>query len=167
MMQAQYTFTPEQQKYLTLLSLQYPTVEAASTEIIRLRTILNLPKGTEHFLSDIHGEYEAFLHILNSASGEAKEKLTELFGKELSSQQINDLATLIYYPGAKLALVSDELEHMDDWYRTTIHQLIQFCRFLSGKHTRQKVRTYIPEGYCQIIEEMMDLCHATRARADQ
>ena len=167
MMHNKHSFTPEQQKYLTLLSRQYPTVEAASTEIIRLRTILNLPKGTEHFLSDIHGEYEAFLHILNSASGEAKEKLTELFGEEMSSRQINELATLIYYPSAKLALAADELENMDEWYHTTIDQLVQFCRFLSGKHTRQKVRTYIPEGYCHVIEELMDLCYGTRDRVGQ
>ena len=161
------TFTPEQQHYLDLLSRQYPTVQAAATEIIHLRAILNLPKGTEHFLSDIHGEYEAFLHILNSASGETKEKLTELFGEVLSPREINDLATLIYYPAAKLALVSDETEDLDGWYRTTIHQLVQFCRFLSGKHTRMKVRTYMPQGYTQIIEELLDLCHATRARAGQ
>ena len=164
---AKQTLTPEQQRYLTLLSKQFPTVEAASTEIIRLRAILNLPKGTEHFLSDIHGEYEAFLHILNSASGEAKEKLAELYGDQLSQKEINDLATLIYYPAAKLALISEENQDLDDWYRTTIHLLVQFCRFLSGKHTRQKVRTYIPQGYCQIVEELMDLCHATRARAGQ
>ena len=166
-MYAKQAFTPEQQHYLSLLSKQFPTIEAASTEIIRLRAILNLPKGTEHFLSDIHGEYEAFLHILNSASGETKEKLTELYADILSPQEISDLATLIYYPAAKLALVADENSNLDDWYRTTIHLLVQFCRFLSGKHTRQKVRTYIPQGYRHIIEELMDLCHATRARAGQ
>ena len=166
-MRAQQSFTPAQQHYLNLLSRQFPTVEAASTEIICLQAILNLPKGTEHFLSDIHGEYEAFLHIMNSASGETKEKLTELYGDTLSDQAISDLATLIYYPSAKLALVADENANTEQWYRTTIHQLVQFCRFLSGKHTRQKVRTYIPQGYCHIIEELMDLCHATRARAGQ
>ena len=101
-------FTPEQLHYLRLLSKQYPTVQEAGTEIIRLNAILNLPKGTEHFMSDIHGEHEAFLHILNSASGEVKEKLEELFGNTMTQRDRNDLATLIYYPQAKIALISDE-----------------------------------------------------------
>lgn len=92
------TFTPEQLHYLRLLAKQYPTVQAAGTEIIKLQAILNLPKGTEHFISDIHGEHEAFLHILNSCSGEVKEKLDELFGNTLSQRDRNELATLIYYP---------------------------------------------------------------------
>ncbi len=99
-------FEPEQLRYLQLLSKQYPTVQAASTEIIRLQSILNLPKGTEHFMSDIHGEYDAFLHILNSCSGEVKEKLKEIFGTSLSQRDRNDLATLIYYPKSKLELVA-------------------------------------------------------------
>ena len=93
-------FTPEQLHYLRLLSKQYPTVQAAGTEIIRLKAILNLPKPTEHFMSDIHGEHEAFLHILNSGSGEVKEKLEELFGNTMTQRDRNDLATLIYYPAA-------------------------------------------------------------------
>ena len=101
------TFTPEQLRYLQLLAKQYPTVQAAGTEIIRLQSILNLPKGTEHFMSDIHGEYDAFLHILNSCSGEVKEKLKEIFGTSLSQRDRNDLATLIYYPKSKLELVAD------------------------------------------------------------
>ena len=98
-------FTPEQLHYLRLLSKQFPTVQAAGAEIIKLKTILNLPKGTEHFMSDIHGEHEAFLHILNSGSGEVKEKLEELFGNAMTQRDRNDLATLIYYPASKLALV--------------------------------------------------------------
>ena len=98
-------FTSEQLHYLRLLSKQFPTVQAAGTEIIRLQAILNLPKGTEHFMSDIHGEHEAFLHILNSGSGEVKEKLEDLFGNAMTQRDRNDLATLIYYPRAKLALV--------------------------------------------------------------
>ncbi|MEE1145832.1 MAG: fructose-bisphosphatase class III, partial [Bacteroidaceae bacterium] len=97
-------FTSEQLHYLRLLSKQYPTVQSAGTEIIRLKAILNLPKGTEHFMSDIHGEHEALLHILNSGSGELKEKLEELFGNSMTQRDRNDLATLIYYPRAKLAL---------------------------------------------------------------
>ena len=128
-MDAKRTFTPEQLHYLRLLSKQYPTVQAAGTEIINLRAILNLPKGTEHFMSDIHGEHEAFLHILNSCSGEVKDKLDELFGATMTQRDRNDLATLIYYPSAKLALVSDENEDMEEWYRITLHRLVLLCRW--------------------------------------
>ena len=134
-------FTDEELHYLRLLSRQYPTVEAAGTEIIRLQAILNLPKPTEHFMSDIHGEHEAFLHILNSGSGEVKEKLEELFGNSMTQRDMNDLATLIYYPTSKLALVADEEENLEEWYRLTIHRLVDLCRFVSTKHTRAKVRT--------------------------
>ena len=160
-------FSVEQLHYLNVLSRQYPTVQSASTEIIRLRSILNLPKGTEHFMSDIHGEYEAFLHILNSGSGEVKDKLTDLFGGILSKQEIGELATLIYYPSAKMARVADELADMDEWYRTNIHCLTLLCHHLSGKHTRGKVRTYIPEGYEHIIDELLDLCDTEGTRKEQ
>ena len=160
-------FSVEQLHYLNVLSCQYPTVQSASTEIIRLRSILNLPKGTEHFMSDIHGEYEAFLHILNSGSGEVKDKLTDLFGGILSKQEIGELATLIYYPSAKMARVADELADMDEWYRTNIHCLTLLCHHLSGKHTRGKVRTYIPEGYEHIIDELLDLCDTEGTRKEQ
>ena len=148
-------FTPEQLHYLRLLSKQYPTIQAASTEIINLRAILNLPKGTEHFLSDIHGEHEAFLHILNSCSGEVKEKLEELFGNSLTARDRNELATLIYYPAAKLALVADQTEDLDEWYRITLHRLVQVCRFVSVKYTRNKVRSAMPAGYEEIIDELL------------
>ena len=161
------SYSIDQLHYLNLLSKQYPTVQAASSEIIRLRTILNLPKCTEHFLSDIHGEHEAFLHILNSGSGETKEKLEELFKQVLSQQQISDLATLIYYPAAKLALVADELEDMDAWYSETIHRLVEFCHFASVKHTQNKIRSYIPEGYGQVIDELLNLCNETGFKHDQ
>ena len=160
-------FSPDQLHYLRLLSKQYPTVQDAATEVIRLRSILNLPKGTEHFMSDIHGEHEAFLHILNSGSGETKEKLAECFGDVVSQSEINDMATLIYYPKAKLALISDENDDLDEWYRTTIHQLIQFSRFVSGKHTRPIVRSYMPEAYSQVIDELMYLCDEGGAKEGQ
>ena len=136
MMDNKHSFTPEQLHYLRLLSKQYPTVQAAGTEIIRLQAILNLPKPTEHFMSDIHGEHEAFLHILNSGSGEVKEKLEELFGNSMTQRDRNDLATLIYNPGSKLALVADEEENLEEWYRLTIHRLVDLCRYVSTKHTR-------------------------------
>ena len=152
------TFSPAELRYLKLLAKQYPTLQDASNEAIRLEAILNLPKGTEHFMSDIHGEYEAFLHILNSSSGEVKEKLNEFFEDRLSQQQRNDLATLIYYPEAKLSLVAKTEENMDEWLRVTLDQLVRFCRFVSVKHTRAKVRTFIPEGYENLIDELINLC---------
>ena len=148
-------FTQEQLRYLQLLSKQYPTVQAASAEIIRLQSILNLPKGTEHFMSDIHGEYDAFLHILNSCSGEVKEKLKEIFGNSLSQRDRNDLATLIYYPKAKLELVADTEEDLEEWYRITIHRLIQVCRYVSIKHTRNYVREQTPVAYRDILDELI------------
>ena len=160
-------FTDEELHYLRLLSRQYPTVEAAGTEIIRLQAILNLPKPTEHFMSDIHGEHEAFLHILNSGSGEVKEKLEELFGNAMTKKDRNDLATLIYYPTSKLALVADEEENLDEWYRLTIHRLVDLCRFVSTKHTRAKVRTYMDPDYEQILDELIHLVEEGGSRRDQ
>ena len=160
-------FTDEELHYLRLLSRQYPTVEAAGTEIIRLQAILNLPKPTEHFMSDIHGEHEAFLHILNSGSGEVKEKLEELFGNSMTKRDRNDLATLIYYPTSKLALVADEEENLDEWYRLTIHRLVDLCRFVSTKHTRAKVRTYMDPDYEQILDELIHLVEEGGSRRDQ
>ena len=116
-MQKKTEFTPEQLHFLRLLGKQYPTVQAAGAEIINLQAIINLPKGTEHFISDIHGEYEAFLHLLNSCSGVIREKLDELFATTLSQHDRNELATLIYYPEEKLALVAEEAEDLDEWYR--------------------------------------------------
>ena len=160
-------YSDDQLHYLHLLSQQYPTVQAASSEIIRLRTILNLPKCTEHFMSDIHGEHEAFLHILHSGSGETKEKLENLFREVLTQEEMDDLATLIYYPAAKMALVADELADMDEWYNTTIHRLVQFCHFVSVKHTQNKIRSYIPAGYEQVIDELLNLCNETGFKQDQ
>ena len=160
-------FTDEELHYLRLLARQYPTVEAAGTEIIRLQAILNLPKPTEHFMSDIHGEHEAFLHILNSGSGEVKEKLEELFGNSMTQKDRNDLATLIYYPTSKLALIADETEDLDEWYRLTIHRLVDLCRFVSTKHTRAKVRTYMDPDYEQILDELIHLVEEGGSRRDQ
>ena len=160
-------FTEEELHYLRLLSRQYPTVEAAGTEIIRLQAILNLPKPTEHFMSDIHGEHEAFLHILNSGSGEIKEKLEELFGNSMTRKDRNDLATLIYYPTSKLALMADEEENLDEWYRLTIHRLVDLCRYVSTKHTRAKVRTYMDPDYEQILDELIHLVEEGGSRRDQ
>lgn len=156
-MKSERTYTPEELQYLSLLARQYPTIQAASTEIINLQAILNLPKGTEHFISDIHGEYEAFQHILHSCSGEVKEKLDELYGTSLSRRDRNELATLIYYPEEKLALVEDENEDLDEWYRITLHRLIDLCRLVSAKYTRSKVRRCLPKDYDMIIDELIHI----------
>ena len=161
------TFTPEQLHYLRLLSKQYPTVQAAGSEIVKLRAILNLPKGTEHFMSDIHGEYEAFLHIMNSGSGEIREKLEVVFQGVLSRQDIADLATLIYYPREKLAMAADSQESMDAWYHITLQRLVRFCRYVSTKHTRGKVRTYIPAGYESVIDELLHIRDEEGSRRTQ
>ena len=166
MMDNKRVFTPEQLHYLRLLSKQFPTVQAAGTEVIRLNAILNLPKGTEHFLSDIHGEHEAFLHILNSGSGEVKEKLEELFGNSMTQRDRNDLATLIYYPQSKIALIADENADMEEWYRLTIHRLVDLCRHVSTKHTRSKVRSYMNPDYQQILDELIHLAEEGGSRKD-
>ena len=163
----QYVFTPERLRYLTLLSKQYPTVQAASTEIIRLRAILNLPKGTEHFMSDIHGEHEAFLHILNSSSGEVKVKLNDLFADSMSEKERNDLATLIYYPAEKIALMADAVNDLDDWYRRSLDHLVELCRYVSVKHTRDKVRSYMPQEYAEILDELLHLQRSESFRQAQ
>ncbi len=156
-MEAKKTFDPRELHYLQLLAKQYPTIQSAGTEIIRLQTILNLPKPTEHFMSDIHGEYEAFLHILNSCSGEVKVKLDETFGDALSREEKNRLATLIYYPEDRLVLEADARQDMTDWYIRTLNQLVQVCRYVSIKHSRNKVRSYMPRDYMEILDELVNL----------
>ncbi len=150
-------FQPDELRYLKLLAKQYPTVQSAGTEIIKLQTILNLPKGTEHFMSDIHGEYDAFLHILNSCSGEVKNKLDETFEDTLTTQEKDDLASLIYYPRARMMRIADSCDDLDTWYRTTLPRLVQVCRYVSIKHTRNVVRTFMPEEYREIIDELIHL----------
>jgi len=156
-MKTKTTFKPEELHYLQLLAKQYPTVQAASTEIINLQSILNLPKGTEHFISDIHGEYEAFLHILNSCSGYIKEKIDELFSTSMSRHDRNELATLIYYPEEKLALVSEAEQDMDEWFQITLHRVLDLCRWVATKYTRSKVRKALNKGYDTIIDELLQI----------
>jgi len=156
-MNPQKNFTADQLRFLKLLSVQYPTVQSAGAEIIRLKTILNLPKGTEHFMSDIHGEYEAFLHILNSGSGEVRNKLDETFEDRLTREEKDQLATLIHYPQAKLAMVADVQPDLSQWYNHTIHLLVQVCRYVGIKHTRNLMRSHMPAGYREIIDELIHL----------
>ena len=142
-------------RYLQLLSQSFPTVAEASTEIINLQAILNLPKGTEHFLADIHGEYEAFIHVLKNASGNIKRKVNELFGNTLRESEKRELCTLIYYPEQKLELVKHNETDIDDWYHITLHQLVAVCRDVSSKYTRSKVRKSLPADFSYIIQELL------------
>ena len=141
--------------YLQLLAKSFPTAAAASTEIINLSAILNLPKGTEHFLADIHGEHEAFLHVLKNASGRISQKVNEIFGEYMPLQAKKDLCTLIYYPEKKLELVKARTEELDEWYRMTLHQLVKVFRVISSKYTRSKVRKSLPQEYSYILEELL------------
>ena len=142
-------------KYLQLLARNFPNVAAASSEIINLEAILNLPKGTEHFLSDVHGEYEAFQHVLKNASGTVKRKVEEIFAHSLRDQEIKDLCTLIYYPEEKLRLIKKQEEDMDDWYRITLNRLVKVCQNVSSKYTRSKVRKALPKNFEYIIQELL------------
>ena len=141
--------------YLNLLSQSFPTIADAAKEIINLEAIMNLPKGTEHFLADIHGENEAFEHVLKNASGNIKRKVGEIFGNAIRESEKKELCTLIYYPEQKLELIKAKEEDMDDWYHTTIHQLVKVCRDVSSKYTRSKVRKALPQEFSYIIEELL------------
>ncbi|MEG2769901.1 MAG: fructose-bisphosphatase class III, partial [Oscillospiraceae bacterium] len=146
-------------RFLQMLARQYPTVQAASSEIINLQAILNLPKGTEHFMSDLHGEYEAFLHILNNASGAVREKVDMIFEHTVPREERAHLATLIYYPSEKLAEIKEQKTNVDDlneWYKITLNRLIEICRLVSSKYTRSKVRKSLPKDYAYIIDELLN-----------
>ena len=158
-MTAQSNITPESivgdLRYLQLLSRSFPTIADASTEIINLEAILNLPKGTEHFLTDIHGEYEAFQHVLKNASGAVKRKVNEIFGNTLREAEKKELCTLIYYPEEKLQLVKAREKDLDDWYLITLNQLVKVCQNVSSKYTRSKVRKSLPAEFSYIIQELL------------
>ena len=143
------------ERYLHLLSTTYPTIADAASEVINLEAILNLPKGTEHFLADLHGEHEAFIHVLKNASGNIKRKVGEIFGTTIRESEKKELCTLIYYPEQKLELIKAQEEDIDDWYHITIHQLVRVCRDVSSKYTRSKVRKSLPPEFSYIIEELL------------
>ncbi|MDY5686210.1 MAG: fructose-1,6-bisphosphatase [Prevotella sp.] len=149
------SYTEQDIKYLQLLSQSFPTIATASTEIINLQAILNLPKGTEHFLADIHGEHEAFRHILKNASGNIRRKVNDLFGNTLRESEQRELCTLIYYPDEKLELVKAAEPDINDWYHITIHYLVAICRLVSSKYTRSKVRKSLPSDFSYIIQELL------------
>ena len=154
MMQGKYDTL--QTRYLETLAKMYPTIASASTEIINLQAILNLPKGTEHVLSDIHGEAEQFFHVLKNGSGAVRTKIDEEFGNTLCLRDKKQLATLIYYPAEKLDLIEKSETELDDWYKITLHRLIQVCKRVASKYTRSKVRKAMPKDFAYVIEELIN-----------
>ncbi|MCI9168269.1 MAG: fructose-1,6-bisphosphatase [Dorea sp.] len=142
-------------RYLERLSELYPTIARASTEIINLQSILNLPKGTEHFITDIHGEYEAFSHVLKNGSGAVRRKIDEVFGNTLTNKDKQTLATLIYYPEEKMARIKKSEDNMEDWYKITLYRLIEVCKCTASKYTRSKVRKALPPEFAYVIEELI------------
>lgn len=142
-------------RYLRLLSKQFPTSAAAASEIMNLQAIMNLPKGTEHFLADIHGEYEAFIHVLKNASGTIKRKVYELFGGQVRENELKELCTLIYYPEESLDRIRLREKSMNDWYVVILNQLVKVCQTVSEKYTRSKVRKALPPHYSYIIQELL------------
>lgn len=141
--------------YLRLLSEQYPTITAACSEIISLQSLQKMPKLTEHFMSDIHGEYESFLHILKNASGVIKDKITSIYGRTLSEHDRQTLSTLIYYPEQKLDIIKRSVDNIDDWYKITLYRLIEICRVIASKYTRASIRNLLPSSFGDIIDELI------------
>ena len=148
-------YKAEEIKYLSLLSEKFPTIQDVCTEIINLQAILNLPKGTEHFLSDLHGEYESFTHILKNASGVIRSKIDQTFDTYLTRKEKKKLATLIYYPEEKLTLIKKQTKDLDEYYKITLYRLIEICKVISSKYSRSKVRKAMPKGYEYIIDELL------------
>jgi len=144
-------------RHLKLLSKQYSNIEQVSEEVINLQAILNLPKGTELFLSDIHGEYGSFSHILNNGSGIIKNKIEDIFSNQMTERERSALATLIYYPEEKLTMIKKEIVDLNDWYSITLYRLIEVAREVSSKYTRSKVRKAMPKGFDYIIDELLHL----------
>ena len=140
---------------LTILSEMFPTISSASTEIINLQSILNLPKGTEHFMSDLHGEYDAFSHVLKNGSGAVRKKIEDVFGHTLGNEEKLSLAMLIYYPMERMELEKQERQDMDNWYKVSLYRLIEVCKTCSSKYTRSKVRKALPKDYAYVIEELI------------
>ena len=162
-MQENYDFSNDL-KYLKLLRHRYRNIREASEEIINLQAILNLPKGTEHFVSDIHGEYESFTHIMKNASGVIKSKIDGLFGNTICESERKSLATLVYYPNEKLRIIKSQCEDLEEWYNITLHRLVELCRVIGSKYTRSKVRKALPEGFDYIIDELL---HAENIEVDK
>ena len=152
------------EKYLKLLSKEYKNISEVTEEIINLKAIINLPKGTEIFLSDIHGEYEPFVHILNNGAGIIRSKIEDVFENTITKKERNLLATLIYYPEEKLKLIKNEMKNLEEWYSITLYRLIQVARKVSSKYTRSKVRKAMNKGFDYIIDELL---HSQGEEADK
>lgn len=151
-------------RYLSLLSEKFPSISSAATEIINLEAILSLPKGTEHFLSDLHGESVAFNHVIKNASGVIRRKVDEVFGMTMREADKNELCTLIYYPEEKLRLIREKETDLDDWYRITLHQVVKVARVVSIKYSRSKVNKLLPEDFAYVIKELL---HESVTEADR
>jgi fructose-1,6-bisphosphatase-3 len=147
--------TEEKLKYIQLLSEDYPTIPSVCREIINLKAILNLPKGTEHFMSDIHGEYEAFYHIMNNAAGVIKEKVDMIFDERMTALERQEICTLVYYPKEKIKLLKKQNALTPMWYKTNLKNLTELAKFLSSKYTRSKVRKALPSEFSYIIDELL------------
>lgn len=143
-------------RYLKSLAKQYPTVASAATEIINLQAILSLPKGTEHFITDIHGEYDQFQHVMKNGSGAIKRKIEDEFGNTISKAEKKAIATLIYYPEQKLEQIAKTEENFEDWCQVTLYRLIRICKSASSKYTRSKVRKALPKDFAYVIEELLN-----------
>ncbi len=149
-----------ERKYLEQLSKKYPNAKSAASQIISLSAILNLPKGTEHFMSDIHGEHEAFLHIRRNASGVIRNKIEKLFARTVTASERKELSTIVYYPREKLDEIRDTKADLDDWYYITLTRLLELCRRVSSKYTRYKVRRHLERTageYYALIDELINL----------
>ncbi|MFV0313627.1 MAG: fructose-1,6-bisphosphatase [Anaerotignum sp.] len=155
MLSTDQAFSKEEIKYLKLLSNQYKNINSAATEVMNLKAILNLPKGTEHFVSDIHGEAESFSHVLRNASGVIKNHISAIFGASLLENEKKALATLIYYPEKKMEMMAELETDLNDWYKITLHRLVRICKVISSKYTRSKVRKALPKEFAYIIEELL------------
>ncbi|MCK5775953.1 MAG: fructose-bisphosphatase class III, partial [Bacteroidales bacterium] len=143
-------------RFLNLLSYQFPSIQKASTEIINLEAILQLPKGTEHFLTDIHGEYDTFTHVIRNASGVVRRKIEDIFGQTLREKEKNALATLIYYPEEKLEIITKEENDIEEWYMIMLQRLSMVARSAATKYTRSKVRKSMPKDFGYIIDELLN-----------
>ena len=156
-------------KYLRLLAKQYPTMADVVTEIINLEAIMNLPKGTEHFISDLHGEFEAVQHVLRNGSGNIKEKIKEIFQGRLSTREMNQLAVIVYYPEEKIDSIVSQLgsdEEIEEFFMLTTSRITELCGFVSSKYTRSKVRKNLPADYAYIIEELLFKDNITTNKED-
>ncbi|MBQ4652253.1 MAG: fructose-bisphosphatase class III, partial [Oscillospiraceae bacterium] len=151
----EFGYDDKNMRYLKMLSRNWPTIQSVCTEIINLRALLNLPKGTEHFISDIHGEYEGFRHILRNASGNVKRKIDQALDEYLPAADRDNLASLIYYPEQKMNELKKDGLLTKEWYTITLKQLIAVCKITTSKYTQSKVREMLPKDFEYVITELM------------